>query len=222
MVGRGCDDWRSSLPPDAVKEVESAIDQLKVDEDYEHQFGTVRSTLDQLVTLSRQAYELGSNLKSLSPVSIALLYDAHRGDPGSFFGEAKIMAMRSQLECLGDAAARVVDLLPELHAPGSCLEGRGSGSGRGRESDLRVVPLPIDKIVGLRSPKDRFAVAVLIALAVHQPRILEGRGSTKRAADFLGKVWQETGRRPANWDRSVRHLHYIVDWAKWYASWSIS
>ena len=228
MSGTAENDWREGLVPEVVLQIEGAIQQYDADVAYEQEAQSVLSSIRLLQVLSECAEGFERSIDCLSPVAQAILFDVNNSLKADAPGDLEAISILERLSLrnlatvasrLSRVAAEAQERIPELHSPGSDIEGRGSGSARGREPDLRVIPPKPEKVRGLRSPKDKFAVAVIAALASHHcPMPLEGRGSKQAIAKFLQSVWQANGRPSENWNRAIEQRTAIIAWAKRHAS----
>lgn len=202
-------DWRSGLSEGLLKEIDAALDQLADDIEYESRSPKVRTTLAQLEGLSDEAARLIQLIGRLSPMAIAAVFEANsimsaRTGISDLFGDEELRALQAQLERLLSVADAGRERLANLHSPDHDTTGQGAGSARGRESDLRAAPPDPPNLRGLRSPKDKFAVAVLTALARHRDQIsLEDDRSPKAITRFLNEIWESSGRPPTSWKRAI-------------------
>lgn len=210
--------WRAGLLPVTIAKIDEAIDALHANHAYEQTSATARETLASLEEIADHAGQLVAAINALSRVGCAAMFEAgmrRRADTGRH--ELRPLARRLVHVELSarEGAAR---LLRE-HEPFSD-GGQGSGSALGRDSDLRAVRAAHDRkssLPPLRSPKDKFAFAVVKALMRHEPDLnFMARGAAKSLREFLSDVWIDVRHDvrkayPPNWDTVIRARTSIAE-----------
>lgn len=185
--------WRAGLLPATIAKIEEAIDGLHANHAYEQTGVTVRETLASLQDIAEHAGRLVAAINALSRVGCAAMFEAgmrRRADTGRY--ELRPLARRLVHVELSarEGAARLLREHEEFSDGG-----QGSGSALGRDSDLRAVRAAHDRkssLPPLRSPKDKFAFAVVKALIRNQPDFdFAAHGAAKSLREFLSDVWLE-------------------------------
>lgn len=191
-----------------------AIDQLAADEFYESERGyKLIDTVNQLRDVRRQAEELIATLGQLSPIGMAAMHDVglRRGEDTGRHGLAEWRKDFAKIASIADSAA---DELIQMHSP-LPDKGQGAGSAMGRDSDLRAIRadhgLRTSRLPPFRSPKDKFAVAIVKAI-IRNGFDPAARGASAELTRRLNSIWRRfEGGRPPNWDRVVKARHAISE-----------
>lgn len=202
---------RRSRRGDIADLIQAAVKQLEADEFYERCGGnTVAETLRHLKDIKRYAEALRATIDALSPVAKAAMFEAgvRRGRET---GRYELAGLADQLVEFAESAGSSIDRIVEMHSSWS-ESGQGTGSAMGRDSDLRAIRADHDRQSDLppfRSPKDKFAVAIVKALIRHgfDP---SARGAARELQGNLDRLWSEHRNGPApNWTRVVKARHAI-------------
>ncbi|TKD50158.1 hypothetical protein [Sphingomonas baiyangensis] len=226
-TARGSDEnWKIDARPQLVIDIHAAIAQLKADEEYEKGSFKVSETIGLLREISSGATLLAQQLSSLSPVALSAINEGSRGQsrklelngkpfmPKAIF-RAEIRGAVSIGLNLADACKRAIDIIKVGHF--SDLEsGQGTGSSQGKESDLRAIGYADGfETVPFKSPKDKFGVRVLEALARNEHPLMGPNSKPRHLTTFLNLVWADAEQSIAvNWTRVLRVRFQIAEKAR--------
>jgi hypothetical protein len=205
--------WRTGLDREVCAKVEKVVDQLGADEDYEIHGCRLAETVHNLAAIQQHAAALVEIIGRLSSVGTAAMFEAgiHRGaDTGRY----ELGSIAPRLAEIANSAGAGADRLVNMHSP-LPEDGQGTGSAIGRDSDLRAIRADHDRTTNLppfRSPKDKFAVAVVKAL-IDAGFDYEARGAAKALERKLDSIWN--GFRsgdPPSWAKVVKARRQIAAW----------
>jgi len=209
-------DWRNGRNSKAVEEIEAAIDRLDHDDWYEQEHGRLSDTLGHLKKIGELAPAFVDHIRQLSPVAKGALHDRGLGQ-GADLGRHGLAALSKTLEVLGVIAPLVAYELLHRHSP-THEPGQGAGSAAGRESDLRTLPAGDDELrdLSLRSPADRFGVAVMAAVIRYE---CEDRstlsGKRYEHHEFLQRIWASVrADKKVNWARVLNARSRIAEFVE--------
>jgi hypothetical protein len=218
--------WRDGLSPELQAAVEAAMAQYAADESYESMSPRVSDTLQSLDRLAHVALEFATILVRLSPVAQSALSEVSCRQHSHIELDYRLIPRFSDLSRmrLGQAVKLAANLSSCAETAGEFVRVRhmsagpieqGSGSSAGRESDLRAVGYDdAFAAVPFKSPKDKYAVRVIEALAKasHPLGMSNGRGCRQRLKAFLDSTWAEMERGAApSWERVVKVRRLIAD-----------
>lgn len=205
--------WRDGLGEKVCGKIEEAVEQLAADENYEVNGCRLAETVGHLAAIEQHAIALVELVGRLSPVGKAAMFEAgiHRGvDTGRY----ELGSIAPRLAEIANSAGAGADRLVNMHSP-ILEDGQGTGSAMGRDSDLRALRADHDRTTNLppfRSPKDKFAVAVVKAL-IGAGFESEARGSAKALERILDSIWKAfRSGNPPNWTKVVKARGQIAEW----------
>ncbi len=211
--------WENGLTPNTTDEIMLAIEQCQRDLKYEAIYGSTASTAHRLRRIAQTARILSAELAALSPVGWAALRDGVKIDPALKRKMSKHSQqgreIRTALALLGKGGEPAANTLESSFDTGEPIE-QGSRSALGRSSDLQSVTAEdaSPSRLQFRSAKDKFAIAIIGALACSdkelETRICEGKSSLER---FLSCVWEQemkVGQKAPNFDRVARARLEII------------